>query len=283
MILIGPSGCGKTLLVEKLAEIAGVPVSINSATALTESGYVGEDVEKVLSRLLINADMDLLKAQYGIVYIDEIDKIARKSKENTSITRDVGGEGVQQALLKMIDGSTIDVPMTGTRKHPNEECVSMNTQNILFIVSGAFEGIFNTNDDNEHKIGFDIHTKDYARDVTTDDLIRYGLMKEFVGRLPVISSIEPLSIDDLKRILTEPENSVISQYKRLFEKSNINLRFTDEALTEIALKAFSRGTGARGLKSIVEKTLEDYIFNIKVYKNKKTITIDASNVKNAAA
>ena len=284
--------CGKTLLVETLAKIADVPVSINSATSLTESGYVGEDVEKVLSRLLIDADMDVDRAEFGIVYIDEIDKIARKSGENTSITRDVGGEGVQQALLKMIDGAVIDVPMDGSRKHPYEQCIPVDTSNILFIVSGAFEGINNIKPKRiEKSIGFQIEDNKQLKvdkgkgktNIATDDIINYGLIKELVGRLPIIANVEQLTIDALKRILTEPENAIIPQYKRLLEKSNVELDFTDEALTEIASKAYERGTGARGLKSIVEKALEDLVFGLRTFKHKKTVIIEVADVKNVAA
>ncbi|MBR2278355.1 MAG: ATP-dependent Clp protease ATP-binding subunit ClpX [Eubacterium sp.] len=290
VLLLGPSGCGKTLLVETLAKIAGVPVSINSATSLTESGYVGEDVEKVLSRLLINAEMDLYRAERGIVYIDEIDKIARKSKENMSITRDVGGEGVQQSLLKMIDGAVIDVPMSGARKHPGEQCIPVKTNNILFIFSGAFEGISDLKPEtHENSIGFEIgknpetNALENTTEITTEDLINFGLIKEFVGRIPVVATVKPLSISALKRILTEPENALIPKYKRLFDKLNINLEFTEKALTEIAEAAYRQGTGARALKSIVEKTLEDHIFNIRKYSKRKLIIIEAVSKKITAA
>lgn len=265
IFLIGPSGSGKTLLVETLANIADVPFSINSATSLTESGYVGEDVDNVLRRLLEAANYDLEAAEKGIVFIDECDKLARKSKENTSITRDVGGEGVQQALLCMIEGSDIEVPLTAGRRHPNEECIVMNTENILFILAGAFEGL-------ESQEDF----------VTPNDLISHGMIHELVGRVPIITSVESLRVDELKRILTEPKNAIITQFQDFFRHMNIVLKFTDGAITEIATSAYYRGTGARGLRSMIEKILQPYIFNIEEHKG-AAITIEAVNVIGIAA
>lgn len=265
VFLIGPSGSGKTILVETLAGIADVPFSINSATSLTESGYVGEDVENVLRRLLEASEYDLEKAEKGIVFIDEFDKIARKSKENMSITRDVGGEGVQQALLRIIEGCDIEVPLTSGRRHPYEECIVMNTENILFILSGAFEGI-----------------KCQEESITPQDLIAYGMLHELVGRVPVIAEVEPLDIEELKRIMTEPKNAIIPQFKALFRQMDIDLEFSDGAVSEIAASAYFRGTGARGLRSFIEKLLQSYIFSVEKYQG-ETITIEALDVLGIAA
>ncbi|MBR3149240.1 MAG: ATP-dependent Clp protease ATP-binding subunit ClpX [Eubacterium sp.] len=283
VILVGPTGCGKTLLVETLAEIAGVPVSINSATSLTESGYVGDDVENVLRRLYEDSGMDISLTEYGIVYIDEIDKIARKTGVNNSITRDVGGEGVQQALLKMIDGADINVPLEGGRKHPNGENILINTDDILFIFSGAFEGL-TMGLKEEKSIGFNsVIKRQNSSEVTPEGLIEYGLIPEFVGRTPIVAQVEQLDVNALKHILTEPKGAIIEQYKQLFNAYNIDLIFTDFAIQKIACMAYERNVGARGLRSYVEKLLEPYIFKIKKYKSKKTIIIDVDDLLKIAA
>ena len=278
VILLGPSGCGKTLLVETLAMIAGVPVSINSAISLTESGYVGDDVENVLRRLYEAAGGKLELAEKGIVYIDEIDKIARKSGANPSITRDVGGEGVQQALLKMLDGADIGFTLSGNRKHPQEQQIVMNTRNILFIFSGAFTGL-TMEDNTRSSIGFSAAKPAFQHKiVTADDLISYGLIKEFVGRIPIIAQVSPLGPDALKRILTEPENAIVKRYQALFKANGIELRFTDAVLEEIAMLSYRRGTGARGLCSYVERVLEPHIYSILPHQEGKIITIDSLEI-----
>lgn len=265
VFLVGPSGSGKTLLVETLAQIADVPFSINSATSLTESGYVGEDVDNVLRRLLEASNYDLEVAEKGIVFLDEFDKLARKSKENVSITRDVGGEGVQFALLRMIEGCDMEVSLTAGRRHPNEECIVMNTENILFILSGAFVGLESQDDF-----------------VTPNDLISYGMIHELIGRVPIITEVEPLSVDELKRVLIEPKNAIITQFQNFFRLMNISLEFTDGAISEIAASAYFRETGARGLRSFIEKLLQPYIFSVEKYQG-ETITIEAFDVLGIAA
>jgi ATP-dependent Clp protease ATP-binding subunit ClpX len=286
ILLVGPTGSGKTLLAQTLARILDVPFTIADATALTEAGYVGEDVETILTRLIQAADYDLARAERGIVYIDEIDKIARKTGANTSLTRDVSGEGVQQALLKIIEGARVNVPPQGGRKHPQQEFLQLDTRNVLFICGGTFDGLGEVVAHRLEHAGRGGHKRpaqaDPLRQIAPDDLRHYGLIPEFVGRLPVVVTLDPLDHTGLMAVLTQPRNALIKQYQRLFAMDNVELSFNDEALQRTVDQALEQRTGARGLRAILESTLLDAMYEIPSRSDVRRVVVNGDTISQRA-